>query len=190
MTHENLGKDFHGKDLKDAATTLKDSATAAAATAKAAGESALHDLQDRAADLKSRATDAAATLRTQAEDRIAAAGETLAEGSDRLAQSLRQAAADDKSPLRAQVLNTVAGGVSEMTETLRGKSLGALAADVQGYARRNPAVFVAGAAIAGFALARVLRASASTPGTAQTASSDIENAFAKTIREAQSETRS
>lgn len=189
MTPEILGKDL--KDAaKDTAAALKDSAVAAAHAAKGVGQDALHDLKDRAADLKSRAADTTENLREQAQDRIAAAGETLADGSDRLAKSLRQAASDDKSPLRAQVLNTVAGGVSDVSDTLRNKSLGTLVADVQGFARRNPAVFVAGAAIAGFALARVLRSSTPTPNTAQSTSSDIENAFAKTIREAQTDPHS
>lgn len=155
MSHDTLSKD------------LKHAAKHAAAMAKDAGQDAMDDLKDSAKDLTSRTTEAAATLRDTASDRLESAGETLANGSAHLAKSLRNAADAEDGTLRASALDLAAEGASRVSETLRGKNLGALMSDVQGFARRNPAVFAAGAAIAGFALARVLQGPSSQQTTAK-----------------------
>ena len=64
--------------------------------------------------------------------------------------------------VQARVMSAVAGGVSQAAHTLRDRSLSEMAADLRALAKRNPGVFAAGAAVAGFALARFLRASATS----------------------------
>ena len=47
-----------------------------------------------------------------------------------------------------------------MTDRLRNNSMSDLVATTKAFARRNPGAFAAGAAVAGFALARFMQASA------------------------------
>lgn len=124
-----------------------------AADLKDTGKAALHDI-------KARAGDVAATMREGLEARADVARDSLAEGGKRLAESIRTAAGDPNAgTIQAKVLDVVADNVAQMSDRLRGRDLRSLMDDVQGFARRSPAVFVAGAAVAGFAMARFLRAS-------------------------------
>ncbi len=116
-------------------------------------------------DIVTRATDTVASvagsLRETAAERTEAARDELAEQGQKFAASLRAAAADHGTDsLQGRVLGAVAGTVDDLSDGLRGQSIGALVTEAQSFARRNPGVFVAGAALAGFALARFARSSA------------------------------
>lgn len=112
---------------------------------------------------KSGVTDTAAALCDAAEARIDAGKDMIADEAKRLAKGLRAAAGDqDNDSLPNRILETVASSVADLSEGLRGRSLGTLLGEAEGLARRNPGTFVAAAGLAGFALARF--ALASSPG--------------------------
>jgi ElaB/YqjD/DUF883 family membrane-anchored ribosome-binding protein len=113
-----------------------------------------------ASDLSAKASDAATAVRDTAVERMDEARDALSESGDRLAETLRRAAEEPEAgSVQARVLSAVASGVSTAAGTLRDRSVSDIAADLRDMARRNPGVFAAGAAVAGFALARFLRAS-------------------------------
>jgi len=129
------------KNIGEAATAAKDAAVNAGA------------------DLAARATETAASVGEAATKRLDEAHDALSETGDKLAETLRRAAEDqDAGLLQKKVLDTLASGASVAAATLREKSVSQLVSDARLLARRNPGIFAAGAAVAGFALARFLKA--------------------------------
>ena len=121
--------------------------------------------RDMMAQAKTRVSDAASTvgaaIRDGAESRAEAGKDMLADEGQRLARSLRDAAADQgEGTIQGRLLDTVAGSVANVAESLRGRSFHSMLSQTESFARRNPGAFVAGAALAGFALARFARSSA------------------------------
>jgi hypothetical protein len=147
----------NAKSLKE---NIQDGADAAMKTASHAAGVAKDTVRDLASDVSAQAADTAAAVRDSAVERLDDARDALSESGDRLAEMLHRAAEEPASgSLQARVLSTVAGGVSSAANTLRDRSVSDIVADVRALAQRNPGAFAAGAAIAGFALARFLRAS-------------------------------
>ena len=125
-----------------------------------AAEKATHKVRAVASDLTAKASEAATTVRDNALERMDEARDALSDSGDRLAETLRRAAEEPEAgSVQAKMLSAVASGVSSAAETLRERSVSEIAADLRDMARRNPGVFAAGAAVAGFALARCLRSS-------------------------------
>lgn len=131
-------------------------------------EASSGSLKDKASavieDARSSVTDAAGQLTEAAKqkgrDQLSAAKESLADEGKRLADSLNKASdAQREDSVQSRVLNMVAGGLRDASDGLQGRSLESLYHDVEGFARRNPGVFIAGAALAGFAAVRFARAS-------------------------------
>ena len=156
-------------DIKNAATATKTAAQSVmhdgqttardmAASAKDQVESTATMVKDKATEIaggvKAKAMEAAATVGDKAD----AATGAIADEGHRFAQTLRTAASERAETVQGRVLGVVAGGVESVSDTIRDRSFGDIVADVQGYARRNPGAFVAGAAVLGFALARFMRA--------------------------------
>lgn len=85
-----------------------------------------------------------------------------------LANSLRDSGRtlDDRPNLRA-VFDSAAEGLDGLASSIRERSFADLYADLEAVARRRPAAFVAASAVAGFLVARFVRASSDTlPGGA------------------------
>lgn len=144
----------------DTANTPQSTASSMTDTLKESGMHALAGVRDRASDAAARATEAA---RTEAMGRAETAKSSLAQEGERLAQTLRRAVdSGDDSP-QARVLSVVADSVDDLTASLRNRSLNDLLSDAETFARRNPGLFVAVAALAGFAVARFARASTPAP---------------------------
>lgn len=106
-------------------------------------------------DLAEVADKAKSAIRAEAEARAEVGKDMMSDQGLKLADSLRS----DSDDLQARMQNVLAQGVADLSEELRHTSLTTILEGTQEFARRNPAAFVAGAAIAGFALARFLRAS-------------------------------
>lgn len=105
-------------------------------------------------------SEAATSVRDAAAERVSDARDTLSETSDRLADTLRRAA--DRANVHAikdGVVAAVSSGFAATAGALRERSVADIARDVQESARRNPGLFIAGAAVLGFAFARLLSAS-------------------------------
>lgn len=145
------------EDLKDklAATAekAKDTAASAMDMASEAGRTVK-------AEVKTRAADTLNTVRDVASERADAARDSIVGAGERLAETL-QSDADATDGVPARLLTGLASGVQSATDGLRGRSIGDLVSGAQDYARRHPGTFALGAAVAGFALARFLRSSAS-----------------------------
>lgn len=143
------------QDLKeDASATLN----AAKKTVGTAADLAKEKAGAIGADVTGRVADTAATLRDGAAERIEATRDALSDSGDRLAETLRRAAeAPDAGSLQTRVLSAAADGLETVAGDLRKASLSQMSSDVQTYAQRNPLAFAAGAAVAGFMLARLFR---------------------------------
>ena len=147
-------------DLKTMKSKIEDTAEAARETVSSAADATRHAAKNMAAQVSAHASDAAASMRDAATEQMDNARDALGDSGDRLAETLRRAAQEPaEGSVQARVLNAVAGGVSSVADTLHNRSMSDIAADVRDLARRNPAAFAAGAAVAGFLLARFLRAS-------------------------------
>jgi hypothetical protein len=91
------------------------------------------------------------------ERREAAAGEigSVAGALRRSADHLRS----DEHGLTARYVSEAADGLQRLSEAVRGRDVRDLIAEVEDFARRQPAVFVGGAVAAGFILSRFLKSS-------------------------------
>lgn len=101
------------------------------------------------------ARDASDKLRSEAKSaRDAAARET------RKAADAAQAAAEelDSGAIQAQAIEQVASRIDDLAAQIRGSNIDRMARVVGDTAQRNPLLFVAGAALAGFAATRFLTA--------------------------------
>lgn len=139
-----------GKDIKQTARgTAKD--------VRKAGQEALAAVKSGVSEA---ASEAKKTAREEVETTAEAGKDMVADQGQRLARNLRGAAGSrGADSFQGRLLDTVASGVSDVSEGLRGRSLSSIVEQTEAFARRNPGAFVAGAAIAGFALARFARAS-------------------------------
>ena len=137
---------------------MKDVAGSLAENIAEAGRDVLAKAKSRASEA---ATTAGAAIRDGAETRAEAGKDMLADEGQRLARSLRDAAADQGDrTIQGRILDTIATSVADVAESLRGRSFNSMLTQTESFARRNPGAFVAGAALAGFALARFARSSA------------------------------
>lgn len=135
--------------------------TAAKRTVETATDLAKEKASALGADVSERVSDTAAKLRDGAGERIEATRDALSDTGDRLAETLRRAAeSTDAGSLQTRVLSVAAEGLESVAGDLRNASLSQMSSDVQTYAKRNPMAFAAGAAIAGFMLARLFRTTA------------------------------
>ena len=142
-------------------------------TARDVGSAAkerLHDLRDAAqsslADAKAAAADKTEEVKGQTADEIARTAQGLEAAADQL----------EGSPLQQDLLREAAEGLKQIAQAVQGKSIGAMAADLSDFGRRNPLAYLGGAALAGFALARFSRASAQNHPAASDVSGGSENA--------------
>ena len=124
-----------------------------------AGRGALEQATSAARDAMPRITEAA---RTQATAQAETAKDALADTGERLAQSLRSALDGGDDSVQARLMAAAADAVTDLSNQLRGRSFNDLLNDASAFARRNPGAFVAAAALAGFAIARFARASATS----------------------------
>jgi hypothetical protein len=81
---------------------------------------------------------------------------------DEIAQAIERTSAQfsENEPTLAELAARLAGTVGNLATRLREGSIDDLVGDTRAFARRNPALFIAGGMLAGFALARFVKASA------------------------------
>lgn len=136
---------------KTAATdNLSDKAKSAASTASE--------------NLKNTAQDVAGTVSQEAQHYADQTKETAADEVKSVASALRTAAEDLRSGSpQERTFSQIADGLADASEAIRGKDLGELVNDLNGFAKRNPMVFLGSAALIGFAATRFAKASSSEP---------------------------
>ena len=121
---------------------------AAERTARAARAQAAEDIRDRAAE-----------ARATARESVSEAADSAAARAEEAARAAEEAAADPQVPgIEAQALESLACMLEDTAQRLRGADLSTLSREATHLARRHPALTLAGAAAAGFAVARIARA--------------------------------
>lgn len=147
------------KKGEDAYRNAKASANEAVDHAK----SAAHDAADHA---KAVASDALETGKAHAEEGLNEGKNVIARQVLSAAQAAKSAAKDlrerDQSVM-AEWADVAADEMTRAAEGLEGSDLNEIYAKVEDYARRQPAVFLAGVALAGFAAARFAKAARERP---------------------------
>ena len=139
-----------------AAGSEKNAADMAKETRDAA-ESRASQLGDKA---RSEAHKLADQARSVADSKVEEARSYATSNIDRTADQIRNAGhefGDDSYQARAA--DYLASNLGYAADVIRDKDLGSLADDVTMFARRNPGMFLGGAALLGFAVARMLKAS-------------------------------
>lgn len=116
---------------------------------------------------KARATagDAANKVQDTAKSQMAVGKDRLADSFDNVAQALRSSTQQMQGPELGFVgdyMGRAADKVSEISEHLRTRDVNELIQETEGFARREPTVFLAGAFALGLIAARFLRSSSNT----------------------------
>lgn len=128
----------------DAQASSSSGGTAAKMTEKAKAEASKLADQARAA-----ADDRVESVKSDAVDRI-----------DETAQNIRSAGREfGADSYQAQAADYLADNLIEAADRIRAQDLDSVAREMTDFARRNPAVVLGGAALLGFAAARLLKAS-------------------------------
>ena len=130
--------------------------TSLAQTAREAGTAA----EERLGELKDVALSSLDEAKSMASAKVAETKEQAAGEIARTAEGLEAAAAEmEGSPLQQDLLREAAAGLKQIAHAVEGKSIGAMAGELSEFGRQNPAAYLGGAALVGFALARFARAS-------------------------------
>ena len=115
---------------------------------------------DTAQSLKSTAQDAKEKITAEAGTYANQAKEAAADEVKDVASALRAAADDLRSGSpQERTFSQIADGLADASEAIRNKDLGEVVGDLNGFARRNPLVFLGGAALLGFVATRFAKAS-------------------------------
>lgn len=133
-------------------------------TPKSQGETLKQDAKKAAAstsqDIKSEARKAADTVSAQASGYANQAKHTAADEVKDVASALRTAADELRSGSpQERTFSQIADGLADASDAVRGKDLSEIVNDVNGFAKRNPLMFLGSAALVGFAATRFARAS-------------------------------
>lgn len=169
-----MSKTPMNQKVTDAADKALDAATSAVDAAKEAGRT----VRD---EVTSHATEALETARDIATDRAEDVREAVASTGKRLAHSL-QDQADQAAATQARVLGSIANGVTQAADALRSNSVGDIVASATAYARRHPGAVAVGAAVAGFALARMMRSSGTASAAAARAVDETSRIYHEAAR--------
>lgn len=147
----------------------------AAADAEATAEAAKNAFRDAAEAIKSEA----GKIGGEAKEKLRGfAGEGMGRATgalDDLARMMNGAAGDVDARLGekyGQYARSAAEGVQGFADTLRDKDIDDLVEDVTNFVRKSPAIAIGTAAVVGFALARLLRASTDDAADSAPASDD------------------
>ncbi|MCR9108870.1 hypothetical protein [Marivita sp. XM-24bin2] len=128
-------------------------------------QSTIHTAKERATKLANDATDhVSAAAQQQAEQARSEAIDTAESTA-----SAADAAGDefDSDSLQAAALNQISAQISSVAAQLRDKPVDEMADDVAVFARKNPLLFLGGAALLGFAAARFIKSGEGTHSTAE-----------------------
>lgn len=120
-------------------------------------DSARDTVSDSARRIKESATDLADRGTAAATEALEHGADRAASSADQIASTLRRAADDVEGENRwiGAALRKSADGLEQATRSLSGGDVSRVLDDLNGFARRNPAVFLGASLALGFALARV-----------------------------------
>jgi hypothetical protein len=125
-------------------------------TAKNPDKSVTEHVKDHA---QSVAEDAREKVGSRIKDEATAARDTVADEMHKHANAADAAASEfDDNSMQAKAIEQVANRIDDIADQVRATDINRLAQSLSDAARRNPLLFVAGAAMAGFAATRFLKA--------------------------------
>jgi ElaB/YqjD/DUF883 family membrane-anchored ribosome-binding protein len=140
------------------ASDLKQQAREAQSEIKEQGRQALDDAKQKGKEMMDDAQEQAAVMVHEQQQRLAGQIDGVANA---LQQTARQL--DNDQAWLAEGAEYAARSLSSMAGAMRNKDFGSLIHDIESYTRRQPAVVLGGAAVAGFLLTRFLKSSARQP---------------------------
>lgn len=136
--------------------------TAPPQTAPMTGATAQETSGDLASKAKAEASKLATEARAAADERVEDAKGQATQRIDETADSIRSAGREfGADSYQAQAADYLADNLIEAAARIRAQDLDSIAREATDFARRNPAVVLGGAALLGFAAARLLKASES-----------------------------
>ncbi|THH38146.1 hypothetical protein E4Z66_00795 [Aliishimia ponticola] len=101
--------------------------------------------------------DGVSSIASSAQAQADATADQIASSVDRASSTLRNAASSLRDgSFQERSFGQLAAGLADAADAIRDKDLGQLGRDVSGFAKRNPVVFVGGAALLGYAVARMM----------------------------------
>ena len=119
-------------------------------------------------EIKARARDAADTIASEAESYADQAKGAAADEVGGVASALRTAADDLRSGSpQERTFGQIADTLADASDAIRDKDLGEIMGSLNGFARKNPVIFMGTAALVGFAATRFVEASGSSSDTTQ-----------------------
>ncbi len=125
-----------------------------------AGDKAKQAASSATEDVKHRARDVADTVASEAASYADRARTGAAEEVKGVASALRTAADELRSGSpQERTFSQIADGLADASDAMRDKDLGEIVSSLNGFARRNPLIFLGGAALVGFAATRFAKAS-------------------------------
>jgi hypothetical protein len=143
------------RDLERAKSAVESEVEAAKGKLNQAGES-----------LRSTASDAVEKTKTVVSDQAEGGKDAVAASMHDFASAVRKASDElgsrDQS-MAANLVREVASGLEDASRSLQGSSIGDLTRSVSDFARRQPSAFLIGAAVAGIALGRFVKATDERP---------------------------
>lgn len=137
------GQPHSGSDrLKDTAREAKDAASERLSEVGDAARRGIHDAKHQASAEAERAKNAGAGRLRELSDALGHAADDMGDAST-----------------TGGLMRQASEGIDEVARSLEGQSLGEMVDTVSDFGRRNPTLFLGGAALAGFALSRFATAS-------------------------------
>lgn len=110
-------------------------------------------------DAKSKVTETVSGVAAQAGEQLSHTRDQIADQGERMADSLREASSRAEGSMQTRVLDSMATGLSSVTDMLRNADGTLMVSSVQRFAQRNPVLFATGAAVAGLLIARAIAGS-------------------------------
>lgn len=141
-----------GRSIGDTFDTMKEQATDTARDVRAQAAAASAAAQRQVGRLGEQMRDAAQSLIDEQKERMAAAVHDIADVLRRTADTLER----ENKVTAAHYAGRVAAQVDRFSATVREREFGEMVASTEDFARRQPALFIAGAVAAGFVIGRLL----------------------------------
>ena len=139
--------------MADTHQKMEDAAHDAAKQAK----TMVSDVTEQA---KSVARDAGETVKSEVAARASAAKGAAVDEVNNVASALRKAAQESRhGSAQERTFAQIADTLADASDAISNKDLGTVVSDAGQFARRHPLTFLAGAALAGFAVSRFMKAS-------------------------------
>ncbi len=140
------------RNIGDTLDTMKEQAKDAAREVGAQAGAASAAAQREVGRLSDQMREAAASLLDEQKDRMAAAVHGVADMLRRTADTLER----ENNATAAHYADRAAAQIDRLSETVRSRQFGEMVTAAEDFARRQPALFIAGAVAAGFVIGRLL----------------------------------